>query len=459
MRIMVKTCGVELASLDAEPSWQLPDVLRTLPARFHEKRYSVRAFFDLVELCGENTLSDIGVSDGAMVTIVQSKLPLSLKILSSSQSGDMSVAVCLAASGERLFTFTGLGNPFRGPVTGLSPDGDYAFLASDVDGLVKIWSTASADCLRTLPGFDCPFSMVRFLSCGERVLVTSKDGSARIWSIASGECLHSFTGDADWIRRVVFSPDGERVLITSSGGSVTIWSIASGECVELLSSGKGKGKGKGSFPMGEQFSSDGERVLTSSRESTKIWSVTSGKCLHTITHDGENTNRAMLSPYCEHVLATTSGGLGPRDASAKLWSIESGVCLLTIPLTGLGVCVDLVKFSPDGEHVLVAGREHHRCDEDQIWPQIWCIASGEHLHTLICKGDTLEYAEFSPDCMRALTISQDGGVCGRKGPMEPVEIWQIWSIASGECLQTLTDFKGSVKDAFSLPDVERAAPA
>ena len=60
--------------MDAEPAWQLQDVLVRLPDPVREFGYGVNVYNGTQELCGQRTLSDIGARDEAVLTIVRSKL-------------------------------------------------------------------------------------------------------------------------------------------------------------------------------------------------------------------------------------------------------------------------------------------------------------------------------------------------------------------------------------------------
>ena len=102
VRLTLVSAGEELATLDADPAWQLQDVLMTLPERFHETGYGARVLFGTEELAGEATLSDIGASNGATLTVVQSKV---LRSLTASE--DSSAKIWSAESGECLHTLIG----------------------------------------------------------------------------------------------------------------------------------------------------------------------------------------------------------------------------------------------------------------------------------------------------------------------------------------------------------------
>ena len=78
MQLTLTSCGEEIATLDAEPAWQLRDVLLALPQRFRKIGYRVRVLAGTEELGGQRTLSDIGARAGSVLTIVWSKLCLLL---------------------------------------------------------------------------------------------------------------------------------------------------------------------------------------------------------------------------------------------------------------------------------------------------------------------------------------------------------------------------------------------
>ena len=69
MQVTLTSCGEELATLDADPTWQLQDVLLALPERIRVAGYGVRVFFGAEELGGQRTLSGIGATGGALLTL------------------------------------------------------------------------------------------------------------------------------------------------------------------------------------------------------------------------------------------------------------------------------------------------------------------------------------------------------------------------------------------------------
>mmetsp|Transcript_20603 Transcript_20603/g.31008 ORF Transcript_20603/g.31008 Transcript_20603/m.31008 type:complete len:164 (-) Transcript_20603:132-623(-) len=145
MRVSVLTVGgTNVADLDAEAWWSLRHVLQRLGdvARVGCVRRGI--LHGSQELLPGSTLADIGVGEGARLTLVN--------------TADSQV---LTASG----------------------------------GAAKIWDTETGDCLRSLQGHRDTVTSAAFSPDGTLVLTASYDRTAKIWDAESGECLRSFEHD------------------------------------------------------------------------------------------------------------------------------------------------------------------------------------------------------------------------------------------------------------------------
>ena len=112
MRVLISTLtGVEVARLDTDATVTLVELLALLPKEVGDTECSRRLFFGETELKGDMNLSDIGVEEDSVLTIV------------------------------------------FGPVSRL--------LTASHDNTAKVWSAASGECLRTWGGHsDCVISAV-----------------------------------------------------------------------------------------------------------------------------------------------------------------------------------------------------------------------------------------------------------------------------------------------------------
>merc|ERR1711879_293412 len=110
---------------------------------------------------------------------------------------------------------------------GFSPSVEELVSASD-DGVAKIWSTISGDCLRRLePG--CWMYSTQYSWDQKFVLLASDDG-AIIWDIDAGSKRYTFRHEnaSSWmaddpVRVAVFSPDAAQVLTASDDCTARLW--------------------------------------------------------------------------------------------------------------------------------------------------------------------------------------------------------------------------------------------
>jgi len=165
-------------------------------------------------------------------------------------------------------------------------------------------------------------------------------GAVKIWSSASGECLHALEDHAHVVKSAATSPDGESVITASSDCTAKVWSATSGVCQRTL-------EGHWLGVTSAVFSPDGLAVATASGDCTaRIWCTSSGASARSLEGHGLCVNSVAFSPDGLAVATASS------DGTAKIWSTASGECLHT--LEGHMVRVDSVAFSPDGLTLLTA---------------------------------------------------------------------------------------------------------
>ncbi|MDZ4404229.1 protein kinase [Prosthecobacter sp.] len=136
----------------------------------------------------------------------------------------------------------------------------------------------------------------------------------------------------------------------------------------------------------------------------------SGQCLNIFEgHTDDGVNSVSFSPDGRHIL---SAG---RDFSSKtdpirLWETESGECELIFGESGSGT---LVSFLPDGQHAISSG-----CLSDL---SLWDLATGQCLRTFEESPQHTYCMAVSPDCHHVVTGGSSAGL-------------YLWDMATGRRL-------------------------
>ncbi|GAB1211518.1 hypothetical protein ATERTT37_000641 [Aspergillus terreus] len=331
-----------------------------------------------------------------------------------SGSGDSSIKLWNAATGEQLHTLQGHSGSVY--AVAFSPDGHTIVSGSD-DNTIKLWNAATGEQLHTLQGHSGSVYAVAFSPDGYTIVSGSDDDSIKLWNAATGEQLQTFQGHSDSVYAVAFSPDGYTIVSGSGDSTIKLWNAATGEQLQTL-------RGHSGSVYAVAFSPDGHTIVSGSGDSTiKLWNAATGEQLHTLRGYLDWVYAVAFSPDGYTIVS------GSDDNTIKLWNAATGEQLQT--LQGHSDWVHAVAFSPDG-HTIVSGS-----DDNTI--KLWNAATGEQLHTLQGHSRSVRTVAFSPDGHTIVSGSFDDTI-------------KLWNAATGEQLHTLQGHSGSVYAVAFSPD-------
>ena len=103
------------------------------------------------------------------------------------------------------------------------------FLASGSrDQLIKIWNTATNECVHTLDDISGSVNAIAYSPNGKFLASGSDNGAIKIWDVESGTCLHTLKQHTKPITCVAYHPDG-KFLISGSEDIIMRWKTQTGQ--------------------------------------------------------------------------------------------------------------------------------------------------------------------------------------------------------------------------------------
>ena len=366
------------------------------------------------------------------------------------------------------------------PMT-FSPDG-HTLAASDGgdNTRVRLWSMATGRTLHIILGYGHTINSIAF-SPDERTLAIGSQNGAELADATTGEIQRDIPStEFNGVNSMEFSPDGNTLATGGyyNGSPAQLWSVASGECIATYSNTGGPnlvafspdghalaigGANGVQLSDGSQladaatgqpqttltttgsvnamvFSPDGRTLATSDDTGTatgtvQLWNTAVGQEARA-TLPGTSNGSMAFSPDGS-ILATS--GLG---SNVQLWNTTTGYPR-TLPIASNGMyfsesssptgpvpplppILGPVAFSPDGRTLATATSE-----DDKV--RLWDTATG-HARNILTTDGTVFDVEISPDGRALATRSS--------GPDGHVYTFQLWGLATGKVLRTLTNSKG-----------------
>jgi WD40 repeat protein len=148
------------------------------------------------------------------------------------EAGDPLVRVWDLASGQELYTLTGLPNRAWG--LAFSPDGAKLVVAVAAD-FVKVYDAVTGEESLSLAGHSGDVVAAAFSPDGA-LLATGGVDPPRLWDLATGQELITLPGHTGRVNGLAFSPNGTRLASSSFDGTTRVYTLDLGELVALAHS-------------------------------------------------------------------------------------------------------------------------------------------------------------------------------------------------------------------------------
>jgi WD40 repeat protein len=398
---------------------------------------------------------------------------------------------------------TGISRDLKGhsrPVlrTFFTPDGRYLLTAA-TDGTMLRWEVASGTSV-LLGTHEGGMLELKWMPDRRHLVTSGKDKTVRLWDVESGSSRiltahsHIFTAlataragtfaaatengqifvwdspqvrartmdsGADSLLLVALSPDGRYLAAQGSTGPIRLWDLKQGGAPRAFKSAP-------SWRFALTFSEDSRWLAAGGKDSkARLWEVASGR-VRVLTGARFSVSSVDFTPDSKWLAA------GSHDGSARIYPVEERYPLTVtrhegaLPATAVSLdwrhldpselqaimasVVSAVAFTPDGRHVLSAGKRDGLVRLSTL--------EGEPRAAVKAHAGAMTAAFVLPDGRRLATAGQDGTVVlwdeqarrlqELKGPVQRLdvlslskdgawvaagssqgEVW-LWSTASGQ---------------------------
>jgi COMPASS component SWD3 len=108
-------------------------------------------------------------------------------------------------------------------------------VSGSYDEAVFLWDVRAARVMRSLPAHSDPVSSVDFVRDGTLIVSCSHDGLIRVWDTATGQCLRTIVHEDNApVTCVRFSPNGKYILAWTLDSCLRLWNYieGKGKCVK-----------------------------------------------------------------------------------------------------------------------------------------------------------------------------------------------------------------------------------
>jgi WD40 repeat protein/transcriptional regulator with XRE-family HTH domain len=219
---------------------------------------------------------------------------------------------------------------------------------------------------------------------------------------------------------IAFSPNNQQLATGHADGTIRVWQVNTGQLLVNL-------KGHQSSVWTLAFSPTGDTLASGSFDRTiKLWNLSTETESRTLSGHQDWVTAIAFSPDGQ-LLASCS-----NDRTLKIWQSRTGKIIQTF--AGHTAAVTAIAFHPQNNY-LVSGSE-------DLTLRFWQIGTGECLKIL--EGHTT--------AISSVAFSFDGEVLASSEE----QLIELWSVETGECIQTIGDLTFVWSVAFS-PDGELLA--
>lgn len=276
-----------------------------------------------------------------------------------------------------------LPNKVSAEVVSVAPAGNL-IAAICSDHVVRVWSTRSAELLRSLEESGTPPSAVQFSADGQMLavayeIIQYEKGAIKIFDVHSWKVQHDLA--SFYVGALTFSPDSRR-LASAGDSEIDVWDLTTHKKVATMSPPFG-----GSTAL--SFSPDGKLVATADGDGfIRVYDANTGSLRGTPTEFLLESFSLAFSPDGKSILA------GGADKVISIIEPESGKVTRMLPKQS-GV-VSSLDLSADGKQTAVVYRSADS-DREENHVILWDLLKGTVLADFQKPGIVITGGAFVGD--------------------------------------------------------------
>ncbi len=219
----------------------------------------------------------------------------------------------------------------------MSPNGKL-IASGSVDLTVKVWDTASKECLASMEGHDGEVKALAFSPDGKFLASGEMYKKVKIWDTATYKETNMYTDIEGSLTGLVYSIDGKRLFASSKDSFARVWTIGSLADAKKLAH---------SYPVnGIAMSPDGKLVATmDDGGNVSLWNTTTLLKSKTLKHSTEGRSVAFS--------ADSKSLVSVGDDKLILWDVATGTEKAAIKAEA-----NTAAFTPDGMTIVVGTQDN-----------------------------------------------------------------------------------------------------
>ncbi len=244
-----------------------------------------------------------------------------------------------------------------------SPDGQRIAMAC-TDGSARIWTApaatgSTANDYVPLIGHTDRINTIFFSADGRSVVTASRDQTVRVWDAHSGRQTAQLPDAVGGYLSAIFQRDGQHILIATTDGTARRYDLISRRWQEVYTVKGDRGPGPQRYPLSIAFSPDEHAVLSADADGNAyLWNTTSAHLLGVFHASDSPLFSALFSPDGRRLVTTGADGV------TRTWcipTVHSGEVFHQrkpeLVVHGNGLRMNIARFTPDGQHLVVAGED------------------------------------------------------------------------------------------------------